>query len=332
MTKIHIVTMMGAALLSVLPASAQTYTYQTINNSGDPAFNQLLGINNSQTIVGYFGDGTVLPNKGYSVVPPYGQSSFTNENFPGSAQTQVVGINSATSPTTVGFYVDGNGNNFGFVNQGGTYVSVQNPNTALGGTAVNQLLGVNNSGIAAGFYVDGNGNSQGYLYNIANMSFSAVSDPNGVSTVATGINNSSIVSGFFTDASGNDHGFLDVGGVFDTFNDPSGTNTMFLGLNNEGQVVGSYVDANGVTQGLIFNLLSDSWETISDPNASANAAFGVTGTTVNGINDLGQIVGFYSDGANVDGFEATPTPEPASIALISLGLIGAGLARKLKRS
>ncbi|MBV9391622.1 MAG: hypothetical protein JOY96_07000, partial [Verrucomicrobia bacterium] len=102
------------AALSASSTKADTpYSFQTINNNGDPAFNQLLGINNDSTIAGYFGDGTVQPNKGYTVVPPYDQASFTNENFPGSAQTQVVGINNGSTPITVGFWIDPNADNYG---------------------------------------------------------------------------------------------------------------------------------------------------------------------------------------------------------------------------
>jgi hypothetical protein len=76
---------------------AGTYSFQTLNNNGDPAFNQLLGINNSGTIAGYFGDGSSnQPNKGYTFAPPYTQSSYTNENYPKSTQTQVIGINNNT--------------------------------------------------------------------------------------------------------------------------------------------------------------------------------------------------------------------------------------------
>ena len=51
-------------------------------------------------IAGYFGSGMTTgappvfhPNKGYTIVPPYGQANYSNENFPGSVQTQVTGMN-----------------------------------------------------------------------------------------------------------------------------------------------------------------------------------------------------------------------------------------------
>ncbi|MBV9539511.1 MAG: hypothetical protein JOY70_11305, partial [Acidisphaera sp.] len=54
--------------------AAPIYTFQTLNNNTDPTFNQLLGINNTGQIAGYFGSGAVgHPNKGYTLVPPYGQ-------------------------------------------------------------------------------------------------------------------------------------------------------------------------------------------------------------------------------------------------------------------
>lgn len=42
---------------------------------------------------------------------------------------------------------------------------------------------------------------------------------------------------------------------------------------------------------------------------------------MNGLNDNGQLVGFYSDGTNVNGFLATTVPEPASIVLILIGAV-----------
>ena len=68
------------------------------------------------------------------MVPPYAQANFTNENFSGSVQTQVTGINNAG--TTVGFWApsnNGGDNNFGFTDIGGTFTDVNNPNTPTTG-------------------------------------------------------------------------------------------------------------------------------------------------------------------------------------------------------
>src|SRR6516164_2764325 len=75
-------------------AAATTYTFSTLNDQNDPTFNQLLGINSHNVISGYFGSGAAgHPNKGYLLKAPYGPANYTDENFPGSAQTQVTGLN-----------------------------------------------------------------------------------------------------------------------------------------------------------------------------------------------------------------------------------------------
>ncbi len=319
-----------ALALLMMPAISQaaSYNFQKINNKSDPNFNQLLGINNSGTIAGYYGDGNTVPNNGYTVAPPYGQASFTLENVPGAAQTQVVGLNN--SGVTVGFSVDAVGTNAGFVRSGSTLSTpVTDPNTpptSPSAPSTNQLLGVNDSNLAAGFYVDSSGNAHGYIFNIAARAFTAVNPTGATSSTATGINNAGDISGFLTTASGNTAAYYHN----KEFEVPGSTNTGFFGLNNKDMAIGYYVDASGLTDGLVYNTATGSWYTVDDPNASPNPAFDITGTTINGINDLGQLVGFYSDGTHVNGLLATPTPEPAS-----LGMMGAGgflaLALYLKR-
>lgn len=323
----------GALFISLLiviigPALKATpipYNFQTLNNPADPAFNQLLGINNAGVIGGYFGDGVILPNKGYTLSLPYGLGNYANENFPGSAQTQVVGINNAGN--TVGFWANGAGANFGFTDTGGLFTTVMDPLTAAA-PQVNQLLGVNDVGTAVGFYLDSAGNAHAYTF--SGSTYTGITLPaafNSVSATATDINNSGVISGFFVDSAGNTHGFVDNGGTFAQYDDPSGggTNTMFLGLNNNGFLVGSYVDGAGITNGLLYSTTMNVWQTIDDPHQSATPADDISGTTVNGINDLNQLVGFYSDGTNVDGMLASPasaTPEPRSIALALAGALG----------
>jgi hypothetical protein len=323
----------AAFALASFAASAygSTYTFQTLDNSNDAAFNQLLGIDSPTipTIVGYFGDGAIVPNRGYTLVTP---ASYTNENFPGSVQTQVVGI-TPNGSVNVGFYIDASGNNLGFVKQGGTFSSVSDPLTPMTTPSTNQLLGVNDSGDAVGFYVDGAGNSQAYIYDVGTKAFAPITLPgsfNAVSTTATGINDAGVITGFYTNAGGATLGFIDNTGTFTSFNDPSGSDTMFLGINASDEVVGSYMDPGGVTEGLLFNLGADSFQTVDDPLASPNAAFGVTGTTINGINNEGDLVGFYSDGTNLNGFLATPTPEPGMIGLLLVG--GALIIAKYRSS
>jgi hypothetical protein len=308
---------------AVRPAHSASYTFQDIVNPADPTFNQALGINGSGEIAGYYGSGAAgHPNKGYTTSSPY--VSFTGQNFVGSAQTQVTGINN--SGTTVGFWSDTNNtsqvnNNFGFVNVGGSFTNVNNPNTPATGTTTNQLLGVNNSNVAVGFYVDGSGVTHGYTYNIGLKTFSPVTDPNGATT-ATAINNSGVIAGFYIDSVAVTHGFIDQGGMFTTI-DPTGSkSTMLLGLNDNGLAVGTYVDSMGVMHGLLFNLNTDTFQNIDDP-------LGIGTTTINGINDLDQLVGFYVNGDdNTIGLLANPastTPLPAALPLFATGIGGLGL-------
>ena len=134
------------------PDGMQHYTFLTLDDANDPTFNQLLGIDDAGTICGYFGSGlTGHPNRGYVLQPPYGQRNYKNENFPGAVQTQVVALNNRHD--TAGFWVDANGNNFVFVEWNGVFTSYRDPNTGTG--TVNQILGLNDKGIAVGFYTDG---------------------------------------------------------------------------------------------------------------------------------------------------------------------------------
>jgi hypothetical protein len=154
----------AAAGPAVTPALAGSgngrhYQFRTLNNSNDPTFNQLLGINNSGVIAGYFGSGAQgHPNKGYFLLRHYSQLDYRIENFPGSVQTQVTGLNNRG--VTVGFWSDQNNanqvnDNFGFYAVGGRrFHTVNFPTTNPATPPVDQLLGVNNHNVAVGFYTD----------------------------------------------------------------------------------------------------------------------------------------------------------------------------------
>ena len=277
--------------------AAAAYTFTTLDDQADPTFNQLLGINNHGKIAGYFGSGAPgHPNKGYTLSKPYGQGNYQNENFPGSVQTQVTAIDNIGN--TAGFWVDGNGNNFGFISWNGVFTSYADPHTGKG--TVNQLLGINDNGIAVGFYTDGNGVNHAYKLNQNTGKFTELMPPNAASAVATGINDNGDITGFLTASNGDTTGFLLKGSTYSEFNFPNGTNTQPFGINKYDQIVGSYLDGAGVMHGFVLSspLNHAKWQSIDDPN-------GIGTTVVNGINDNAQLVGFYTDAAgNTDGFLA----------------------------
>jgi hypothetical protein len=304
----------GALALTTSAANAATigshqgtaYSFRTIDDPKDLTFNQLLGINNSGEIAGYFGSGAQFhPNKGY-VIPPFSHT-FVNENFPGSVQTQVTGLNNRG--VTVGFASGMNNanmsnDNHGFVDVGGHFRTADFPTGNPATPPVDQLLGVNDSDVAVGFYVDANGNSHGYEYNIGASRFSSVVDPNlpGTSLTAAAINDEGHVAGFYTNAAGNTDGFLKTHGQFIDLAVSGAASTMALGVNDRDEVVGVYTVGSGSSvamHGFTWTP-QHGFSTVDDPHGAGT-------TTVNGVNDRGQLVGFYVDAnGNTDGFLASP--------------------------
>jgi hypothetical protein len=307
----------GAMALAAGPAQASPavaaphYTFRTLNNSDDPTFNQLLGINDSGKIVGYFGSGAKgHPNKGYALHPPYRQLDYRNQNFPRSKQTQVTG--ESNNGITVGFYSTQNkaslaDNNFGFYAiNGKNFHKVDFPASHPASPPVDQLLGVNDAGLAVGFYVDSSGNSHGYLYDIhTHHYFTENPGVAGVTSVtATGINDSDSVVGFFTNAKGQVHGFFVRKAAPHLFvlSFHGSSATTPLGVGKHGEVVGDYTVGTGssaVMHGFTWTR-QHGFVTVNDPH-------GVDTTTINGVNTAGDLVGFYvGAGGNTNGFLARP--------------------------
>jgi hypothetical protein len=77
-----------------------------------------------------------------------------------------------------------------------------------------------------------------------------------------------------------------------------------------------------VQHGILFNTLTDKFITILDP-------MGSTSTTLNGISDAGEVVGFFVDATgNTDGLLGIPgVPEPGTWLMVLSGFAGLGWLR-----
>lgn len=358
--------MTAAAVIGLAPvALAQSsaangtdpQTFFVLNNQNDRMFNQLLGINNGDVIVGYFGDGMATANNGYVLVP---QNHYSAENFANlptggitASQTQAIGINDATGlagatpfPDIVGFYTDtATGFTHGFVDSIGVQSTIDdpaglppNPNVTA---PFQNLLGINNALRAAGFWMDNAmpmNHEHGFVVEInttttpvsgrfIELTPAKVSADLGVAAVATqtsDINNNNLVCGFWTDANEINHGFqVNFNTAAHSFNmvqaltpntkAPTApllsipTSLSPFGCNDHGAIVGSYIANDGTVHGFVFD--GNDWHNYDAAGSSQMPAFGVMGTFINGINNAGSVVGFFSDSENVNGFvDFAPVP------------------------
>jgi hypothetical protein len=219
-------------------------------------------------------------------------------------------------PEIVGFYT-APATNFthGFLDSNGIQSTIDDP---LGSppnvtTPAQNLLGINNDGKAAGFWTDNNGHTNGFIVDLNTLTFMEIPPATfgamAVATQASDITDNNEVCGFWTDANGNNHGFtvFIVNGHFQMFQPlvirgvgVTAVSTSPFGCNGRGEVVGSFIDSQGNNHGFIFDTMD--FHLYDALGSSQNAAFGVKGTFINGINNQRAIVGFFSDGENVNGF------------------------------
>jgi hypothetical protein len=263
----------------------------------------------------------------------YSAGSYSAFTVPGVFAPAPFGINN------LGQIVGTDGNeNIGFLYQNGNTTII-----APVGNFSTRPQGINDSGLIVGneFYPG----SQGFRVFIDNAgTITMVAVPQ--SATAAGLNNAGQIVGSFDSSAGTEEGFVYAKGVFSSFIAPGSTSTFFSGISNSGEIVGNYLNSSG-DHIFVYDLATGAFSTVSVPCSGANAAGinshdeivgdcrtggRVTGyeydyitgqftpiifplsniqlTAVTGINDNGEVIGFYT------------APEPGILSQLTIGFAG----------
>jgi len=166
------------------------------------------------------------------------------------------------------------------------------------GATNTNATGINNRGQIVGFYHDASGD-HGFVLSSDRRTFTTIDNPAGIGvTSLQGINDDGYVIGVFTNPITNfTQSFLaDVSGsAFVNFGDPSVSagsyGTYAHGINDRGQIVGHFFGGGSDLHGFLRNA-DGTFVNFDDPNAPVGT-IGTLGTVGRGINDIGQIVGYF---------------------------------------
>jgi len=275
-------------------------TYTSFDYPGATS-TEFIDINNQGVILGRYNDST-----GYHYFLKNG-NNYTSIDYPG---TRPYGINDAGQ--IVGQYSIGTYS--GFLKNGNTYSTFNYPNAAQ--TTANSI---NNQGQIVGYYDLRDTHGGGYYlagsYVKTGNVYTSVNYPGGQYTNATDLNDAGRIVGTY---GSNPHGFLKIGDTYISFDYPGSYSTYPTSINNNGIIIGFFYSPNGEAS---FLKDGDEYILIKYPQPD-HAIIGAL-TYVGGINDAGQIVGYYDPGIFV--------PEPSTYLLVCLSLVGVTALRRTLR-
>lgn len=294
----------GPSITALGTAEAGGYTFLNFdgpspgNTAG--AGTNMNGIANSGTAVGF----TINNSGGFKnfVVNPLRSPKLQELNINGSTSAMAFGVNK--EGVVVG--TDGNGNAF-YLSKGKVHTFL--PLGASSATA----FGINDGGQIVGQYTSGS-TTPGFI-RVNGKTFITINAPSGPNTVnAQSINNKGEVVGFYVGNDGQDHGFMAMEGkkattltgtpiadpTIPTVSGEPGATFVFsqiLGINDKGIAVGYYGDSTTSQHGFIYNTHTGQYTFLDDPSEAFDN--GVEVTQITGINNAGEITGFYSDANGV---------------------------------
>jgi hypothetical protein len=321
------------AVVLTIPANANPiFSFTSFdgpgNNAGGTTVN---GINNNGAVVGFSSDDAATPTMFTNFIRNT-DGTFSLPSIGGDPLAMANGINS--SQTVVG----GDSDNTAFKRTSGVPMTLPSVN---GSTASETAFGINDGGLIVGQFTDNaTDTTPGYLLN--GNTFTILNPTaNATVTNAQGVNNNGLVTGFYSVDGVHQHGFFYNAGT-NSFTLPADPNipnlvlTQFLGINDFGLAVGYYQLPDGSQHGFLYDTTTQTYTFLDDPSAALS---GVSITQITGVNDAGEIAGFYVDATTglQRGFVASAVPEPGTFgllvgSLLPVMVLGVWMQRRRQRA
>jgi hypothetical protein len=279
-----------AGLVAAAPAMAKgtLYTLPMVKNSTETI---AFGINNSQTITGFWLDSSGVE---HGFVGPADGSKYKSFDAPTDPDTQARGI----SPNGTIMGIDN-----ALSGDVTTYIPFERTkkgvitNVTMGGTNLNYLAqGINKKGVFTGSYENSSAQIIGYIgKNAAYTSAIKLKGIKNTGVAGRGINDNGDIVGWYLDSGGVQHGFLQPkGGTAVTIDDPNGT-TNPEGINNNGEISGLYADSSGNRHGFIYDIAKAKFTELTVPNSTFVEVWGLNddgAVAIDGENASAVFVGY----------------------------------------
>lgn len=280
MKNLFALSLFGLFLFASAPLSAAQGTYTQIDAPGGVGDTALRGINSVGDICGYYdGHGFLLSGGSYITI-----------DYPGFPVTQLFGLNDNGQIVGVAF---GNGVDVGFVYNTAdqTFTEISYPGSP---TTIPQSI--NNTGEIAGvFYSQNERKTLGFEFD--GSTYTKITAPKGFSAWAYGISASDDVVGVFSGPGA--FNFVFHQGKYKLLGIPEAPGAVVTGIDSAGTtLVGFYGPVSGGVAGFVES--KQGFEEVQFPGANETLSYGV--------NNAGEVVGYFSDPGLVTyhGFTWTP--------------------------